>query len=371
MRNKMDYRYETWSIGTLIKRYEEGLINLNPDYQRNWIWTKMAQKRLIDTIKHKQPIPNFFLRQLDKDHYEIVDGQQRARTIIGYVKGVVTDLGGQGYDKDGDFLRYPLNIALITRILSSESIERFYALVNSTGLRVNRQEVRKAQYYESKFLELITDLASTAEFAGLNLLTETTKKRMNDIEFVSELVANLKFGIFDKKDKVDSMYEDSIFGSGEIEVLRSRFIAIMKYFAEFNEYYPIQDTRYKQRNDFYSFFDFINSIISEGDLTETLLYYYKLLVEIGPYIKPSQEKCEPFKDYALHCVSQSNSKNARSERKKILEAIFLNDDTHPNDIQKSILKFFKMKITDVIAKSGKLTVDLDTLIEKVKMHSDF
>ena len=366
----MDFRYETWSIGTLIKRYEEGLINLNPDYQRNWIWTKMAQKRLIDTIKHKQPIPNFFLRQLDKDHYEIVDGQQRTRTIIGYVKGVVTDLDGQGYDQNGDFFDYPLNITLITKILDSESIEKFYALVNSTGLRVNRQEVRKAEYYDSKFLKLITDLASTNDFEGLNLLTETTKKRMNDIEFVSELVANLKFGIFDKKEKVDSMYEDNIFGEGEIEELRSKFISIMNYFNKFNEYFPIQDTRYKQKNDFYSLFDFINSIISKGDLTEILLYYYKLLIEIGPYIKPSQEECEPFKNYALHCVSQSNSKNARSERKKILEAIFLNDDTHPNDIQRNILKFFKMKNTDVITKAGQLTINLDTLIEKVKTLPD-
>ena len=144
----------------------------------------------------------------------------------------------------------------------------------------------------------------------------------------------------------------------------------MNYFNKFNEYYHIQDTRYKQKNDFYSLFDFINSIISEGDLTETLLYYYKMLVEIGPYIKPSQEECEPFKNYALHCVSQSNSKNARSERKKILEAIFLNDDTNPNDMQRNILKFFKMKSTDVITKSGHLTINLDTLIDKVKTLPD-
>jgi len=366
----MEFRYETWPIGKLIQRYEKGGINLNPDYQRNWIWTKMAQKKLIGTIKNNQPIPNFFLRQLDKDDYEMVDGQQRARTIIGYVKGYVTDLDGLGYDQNGDFFDYPLNITLITKILTSESIEQFYALVNSTGLRVNRQEVRKARYYDSKFLELITDLASTNEFEGLNLLTETTKKRMNDIEFVSELVANLKFGIFDKKEKVDSMYEDNIFAEGEIEELRSKFISTMNYFNKFNEYYHIQDTRYKQKNDFYSLFDFINSIISEGDLTETLLYYYKILVEIGPYIKPSQEECEPFKNYALHCVSQSNSKNARSERKKILEAIFLNDGTHPNDMQRSILNFFKMKNTDVITKSGQLTINLDALIEKVKTLPD-
>jgi len=366
----MEFRHTTWSIGTLVKRYDRGMINLSPSYQRNWIWSQMAQKKLIDTIIHNQPIPNFFLRQLDDNRYEVVDGQQRARTIMGYLKGVVTDLEGQEYDGSGDFLHYPLSIALITRILRSESIEKFYALVNATGLRVNRQEVRKAEYFESRFLELVTDLASTPSFTKLNLLTETTRKRMKDIEFVSELVANLKYGIFDKKDKVDSLYDDTAFETGEIERLRSRFKEIMKHFTVFNKHYPIQDTRYKQINDFYSLFDFINSNTAADDPTDMLLYYYKLLVEMGPFISPSQEECEPFKDYALHCVSQSNSKNARSERKKILEAMFLHDGSRPNTTQKHILTFFNMKSSDVISVSGRLTLNLETLIENVKKLED-
>ena len=33
---------------------------------------------------------------------------------------------------------------------------------------------------------------------------------MNDVDFVSELIALIKFGISDKKEKVDQLYEDDI-----------------------------------------------------------------------------------------------------------------------------------------------------------------
>ena len=315
---------------------------------------------LIDTIKKNQPIPNFFVRLSNKDSIEMVDGQQRARTIFAFIKGIISDFEGKKFAENDFDLNYQLNVTVITELEKDESIERFYALVNSSGLRLNRPELKKAEYYYTNFLYLITELASRSEFTDLNLFTKPSADRMNDIEFVSELVANLKFGIFDKKEKVDFLYEKDI-TARESEELKSRFITILKYIGEFNKTYPINKTRYKQRNDFYTLFDFIKTLNPTDDILDTMLYYYKILVKIGPFIKPSQEECDPLMNYALHCVSQSNSKTAREERQKFFFELFLNEDSEANETQIAILNFFGKDSSNIVTKSEKITINLDAI----------
>lgn len=87
----MKYDVKTWPIRRLVQLYEDGRLELSPPYQRNPIWPIKAQQRLIDTIEKGQPIPNLFLRQLDEKMFEIVDGQQRARTIITFHRGMLAD----------------------------------------------------------------------------------------------------------------------------------------------------------------------------------------------------------------------------------------------------------------------------------------
>lgn len=129
----MKFEQIVWTISTLIEVYNSGKINLRPSYQRNLIWTTKAQKQLIDTIKKNQPIPNFILKQNGSDSYEMVDGPQRARTILGYVNLNFPDLNGKYYnDKIKEtFLNYPLSITLITELSETESIEVYYSLINS------------------------------------------------------------------------------------------------------------------------------------------------------------------------------------------------------------------------------------------------
>jgi len=356
----MEFKYTTWTIADLIGVYDRNEINLNPSYQRNPIWSSNAQKMLLNTIKNKQPIPNFFIRKLKTRKYEMVDGQQRARTIIGYVKGKLTDLNGNKCNEEENFLSYPLCVTLIERISASESIEQFYALVNSSGLRLNRPELKKAEYYDTKFLALITNLAASPEFSKLQLFTESSTNRMNDVEFVSELVANSKFGISEKKEKVDKFYEKDI-SEEESKQLQFLFLNVMKYIKNFDSIYPINKTRYKQRNDFYTLFDFIKSLEPTDTLIETMNYYYKILLKIGPHIKPSQEECEPFMNYAINCVSQSNSKNAREERKTFFNDLFLNAKNKPNETQRAILKYFGVEETELIKKAENYTIKLEAL----------
>ena len=182
----MKWFHQTWDVKRLLTLYDSGKINLSPEYQRNPIWTSKSQKLLIDTILSPQPMPNFFLLERSADEYEMVDGQQRTRSIIDFRNGYITSSSGVKYDKlaGSTFINYKLNITLITSLDDGESIEDFYTLVNSSGLRLNVPEIRKAKYYDTRFLALCTEMAALEKFANLGLFGTTTIGRMNDVELV-------------------------------------------------------------------------------------------------------------------------------------------------------------------------------------------
>ena len=365
----MKYKLTEWSIKNLIELIDKDRICLNPPYQRNPIWTKKAQRLLINTIKSNQPIPNFFLLKKDSNNYEMVDGQQRARTIVGYWREGFDDSQGvlfnDAFKSDpknkksiDDFLKYILSITIIEAIDKNESIEEYYALVNSSGLRLNRPELKKAEYYNTNFLRLISDLADFKLFRKLYLFTPGSVNRMNDIDFVSELVALIKYGTSDKKDKVDSLFENDITDQ-EYKSLSISFKKIIGHFKRFDSIVPLKLTRFRQKNDFYSLFTFI---LNNPKLEEEYLDYgYNLLLKLSKYIRPSQEDCDPLMNYALNCVTQSNSKQARDNRNSFLVDLLLNEKSTPNKTQKSMMKFLKMKNTDTYTSKPYLTLDIKSI----------
>ena len=163
----------------------------------------------------------------------MIDGQQRARTILAYWKNQLVDQDNLTFEQrlehspnrhavKSQFLDYPLSVSVITGLHDNESVEQYYALLNSAGLRLNRPELKKAEYFQTNFLKLIMDLTKDQRLKNLKLFTASSAARMNDVDFVSELVALLKFGISDKKEKVDQLYEDDI-SLSEMRALNGRF----------------------------------------------------------------------------------------------------------------------------------------------------
>jgi len=355
----MDYQITKWKIKDLLDLYEERRIRLNPPYQRNEIWSTRAQKLLIDSLKRNYPLPNFFIHERDGGEYDMVDGQQRTRAIIGYCKGDFKDIDGDKFDDDTSILEYEIPIVLISSNEDIEDLREFYVRVNKTGLKLNRPELYKAEYYNTKFLNLVDELSQYSKFRDLELFTERSSNRMKDREYIEELVAQIEFGITDKKYSVDKLYKQDV-NEKQIESIKTEFIEVINLIHELCNYKHISDTRYKQRNDFYTFFGLIKDL--KNSSFDVLLELYKVLVKIGPDIKPSNEDCEPLQEYAFHCVSQSNSKNAREERKKILGEILLNQSKIPNHTQEEIMTYYKFDSKELKKIGSFYTIDIEKIL---------
>jgi Protein of unknown function DUF262 len=361
----MIFETHTWPISELIRLYDADKLNLSPPYQRNPVWTAKAQQKLLQSILSGKPIPNFFLLKTGEGSYEMIDGQQRARTILGYSRNLITDHENLTFEKRieqsqhrkqtaSQFLDYKLSITVVKEIHDNESIEEYYALLNSSGLRLSRPELKKAEYFTTNFLKLVLECAKDEKFSSLRMFKESSSARMNDVDFVSELIALLKFGISDKKEKVDQLYEDDI-NLTEYRSLKRAFDNQMIIFNRCNHITPLIRTRYKQKNDFYSVFYLFWTV--KGSHITVLEHLYKVLVKVGPHIRPSQTECEPLREYAHHCVTQSNSKASRQARHDILVGLLLNLTSEPTPVQEAVLDYFRLSANDLIQVGDYWTLD--------------
>lgn len=341
----MKYSINSWPIQKLYNLIKAKKIDLRPSYQRNFVWTKKDQQLLIDSILKDWPLPTFFLYKKRNGTYEMVDGQQRAETICRFIKSDITDSQKRDYSKIDSisFMNYELNVTIITEIKDDtvESISDFYALVNKRGIHLNSAEVNKAQYSNHPFMKLAEELVSCPEFSKLDFLTNSTINRMNDRSLIEELLAYLYKGIFDKRDLITEIYESHI-SDVTIDSLKESFMHIIRRIDKLNEVKPIKETRLKQRNDFFTFFTFIHK--NDAILTEdVLLYQYNLLcwIDTQGFIRPSNEDCVLLQKYAFACVTQSNSRDSRITRLKILETILLNKSDSECDDYEAFLEYLR------------------------------
>jgi len=370
----MEFEITSWPISQLVELAKTEAINLRPPYQRNYIWTPIAKRRLIQTIHDGFPLPAFFLHETTPGKkYDMVDGQQRTRTIFGYLDGLFKDERKKFYDPelDSEIPEYRIPVVIIRNVPEDDgvSIRTFYYRVNKFGTKLNKPEINKAQYPNSALRDLIEEIAGSENWDNLNLFTEVAENRMADFDFVAELLTLLKFGITDQKRQVDKFYGDATFYKGDAEDLRLTFDTVLAKISTLNKEIPISNTRYRQRNDFFTLFDFIHQStqLTSAQLGTT----WNILTRVGPSISPSNEKCSPLQDYAFDCVSQSNSKPSRERRLSFFNALLLNTEPAPmadksdadkNPILADILRYFKLTNAELVSSGAYFVPEPQRLI---------
>ncbi len=352
----MKFKIESWTIEKLIDTYTSKSLNLNPPYQRNNIWTEKAQMKLISSIKDGMPLPTFFFHEIEEKQYEIADGQQRTRAILAFYNKEITDFEKKHFVKDTDliFLNYKIPVVVIDQSVSPEKIRDFYKMVNNSGIRVNQPESRKAEFFDTDILKLVEELTTTNAFKEVNIFNDKQKDRMIDREFVEELVSQIFFDIGDKKNDIKKLYSQS-FEPSQINECKSNFNKVLSIITS-AEKFEIANTRYSQRNDFYTLFGFVlkNLKLSQSSFD----IFFEILLKIENDISPSNFDGGALQFYAFNCVSQTNSKQARLSRLNFFNELFLNIDKIPNETQKEILEYYKLKSSDLcIVENKYLTIN--------------
>jgi hypothetical protein len=82
------------SIGEWISLYEKNEIDIHPEFQRFFRWTKTQKTNLVESILLGIPIPPIFVSQRRDGVWDVVDGLQRLSTIYQLI-GILKDENGE------------------------------------------------------------------------------------------------------------------------------------------------------------------------------------------------------------------------------------------------------------------------------------
>ena len=72
------FQYKRW--------FDNARLNLNPDWQRAYVWRGKRPSMLIESLLMQIPIPVIFLAKTDTETYEVIDGVQRLTTAFNFVE---------------------------------------------------------------------------------------------------------------------------------------------------------------------------------------------------------------------------------------------------------------------------------------------
>jgi hypothetical protein len=88
-------------IETIVNRINSGDLNLQPEFQRGEVWSKLKKQRLIDSILRDWHVPPIHVIENPKSRkQEVLDGQQRLAAIRDFVQGSFSVDGSiQPYDE--------------------------------------------------------------------------------------------------------------------------------------------------------------------------------------------------------------------------------------------------------------------------------
>lgn len=231
---KTNYR-----ISDFLTWQREKTLVLNPNFQRRSVWKKGAKSYLIDSILKGLPIPIIFLRDLRADlktfksKRDVVDGQQRLRTIIAYIApnlldnfdeerdGFVIsrthnpDYAGKRFedlppDARQKILDYEFSVHAFKSDTDDKEILQIFARMNSTGAKLNTQELRNAEFF-GEFRESAYELAleQLQRWMDWGIFSSDQISRMSEVELTGDFIILMLQGLVGHSNvRADRYYKD-------------------------------------------------------------------------------------------------------------------------------------------------------------------
>jgi hypothetical protein len=263
-----------YSISDFLEWKEKDQLVLSPKFQRKSVWSDNARSYLMDTIIRGLPMPKVFIRQklnvqTRQSIREVVDGQQRLRTILSFVndgfkinKKHNKKYGGLYFsqlDQIDDsiqsiMLNYEISTDLLVNMEDSKVLDIFSRL-NSYSVVLNEQEKINANHFGS-FKVLVDQLSHKYNdfWTDNRILTSSKILRMADANLVADLVIAMSAGIKSKKQiKISySQFEDDF--PYDDDLLRDQFDTCIETISKIFPDNGISSSEFRRIHIFYSLF---------------------------------------------------------------------------------------------------------------------
>lgn len=231
-----------FSLKQLVDLIDSGDIEMDPSFQRNFIWDNTRQSRLIESIILGLPLPSIYLSQYDDGTLTIVDGLQRLNTIRKFVKDELV-LSNLEYLNDCNGKKY----SQLTQVLSPLRVRRFgqtqimcfvidyrspnrlkydlFRRLNTGGKPLNNQEIRNC-------LSRPALQRALKQMVGSEAYLTATGGSVKDIRMDAQESA-LRYMYF-----CDQYRENNVIGnySGNIDATLDEYVEKMNQVTDFDKY---------------------------------------------------------------------------------------------------------------------------------------
>lgn len=325
------------TISEFYERFQLKKYNFDPEYQRRGdVWSDEKQSFLIDSILKNYPMPPIFLHQvIDSEtgatKYNVIDGKQRLSAILKFISNEVElpsdyDVGPFGdsrlngkkfQDLDEElqefkmqFWRYVLSVEYI-ETADVDVINNVFDRLNRNGEPLEPQELRKAKYFNTELIKLVEELV---QIVNWNNVGKVKANRMQDTEFVSELVFFLLESCpmdASKKETLDDYYEKwahNLTKEKASEIKQSFTNAI-----DFLGRLEIDFEKYKINgvSHFYALFALANHCVNRNDEASQIS---QKLDEFYNCLRNTLDSTEDVESYRESMQANTRSKSQRSKR---------------------------------------------------------
>lgn len=249
MIREWDIKRTTFSLGDFLSWKKTQSLELSPSFQRRSVWTKSQKSYFVDTVYRGLPVPIIFLRErTDVESLstirEVVDGQQRLRTLLSFVSSTSledyderdnfevqkkhnSEIANKGFAELNErqkkrILAYQFSVHVLQSDTSDAEILSIFARMNSTGSKLNDQELRNAEFFgEFKLASYSSALKNLERWRAWKIFSEQEIARMKEVEFTSILFIIILNGLFERTQgnikKAYQAYENEFEGKRRVE----------------------------------------------------------------------------------------------------------------------------------------------------------
>jgi hypothetical protein len=114
----MKFNTDKVSIKSICDDIDDGELKPHPEWQRKYVWGKIARCDLIDSINREMPIGTIFVWETKDREKLVVDGQQRLTTLKNFCENKFEDENGKKFNQyerkeERKFERYQISVTTI------------------------------------------------------------------------------------------------------------------------------------------------------------------------------------------------------------------------------------------------------------------
>lgn len=194
------------SIDALVARISRNGLVLQPEFQRDYVWSAAKASALVESVLMRIPLPVVYLAETVEGDWEVVDGQQRLTSLHSFVVGkfpdatsfklgqmnVRSDISGKSF-KDlqkvdqNAILNYTLRAIILQKESHPDLKFEVFERLNCGSVQLKDAELRNCMY-RGPYNDMLNELAENPFLLKIRH-ADTPHKRMEDRQLILRFFA--------------------------------------------------------------------------------------------------------------------------------------------------------------------------------------